>query len=541
MASQPLSFNDWKSSAQVNSKTGGYDDYVGGQTKSPTVAYEGYLKSLGQTPGINVNSNNLVDYAGKVASNPSVAIQQDDPNTAQNESMSVSDRLQTMDPTSGLLDLTEEQTQMGATPTANPQEVAQQAPTAANTYDVNQTQDQVAANQMVGAEGQVSNQAQVQAEQADMQGLATGENADGTVNYVGEALKKSAVQNMTNIIDTTTSSGKLLAEQLGEGNYLDSKATLKGQLQQLQSEFVDPVTGDPKIPAWAAATARNVSKIAAFSGMTGTASTAAMSQALMEASIPIAQQDAQFFQTLTLKNLDNRQQSIINTANVLAKFEETNVNNRMAAAIQNSKAFLEMDLANLSNEQQANVINNQARIQSILEDSKQENAKRLFVAESQNEMDKFYAQLNTQIGQFNSSQNLDADKFNANMEDSREKFYKEMQYNIAVSNAKWRQTVQLQDDQQAHEAATQDVKNLVDLSVNQLNQLWDRSDALLDYVFKSSESAKDRNAAVALATMNNKNATKNANMTAIGSLAGTFIGSDVGQKAIGSIFDGIFG
>jgi hypothetical protein len=325
---------------------------------------------------------------------------------------------------------------------------------------------------------------------------------------------------MSNIIDTSTAAGKLLAERLGDGNYLDSKATLKGQLDILQSEFVDPNTGEPKIPSWAAGTARNVSKIAAFKGMSGTAATAAMSQALLEASIPIAQSDAQFFQTLTVQNLTNKQQSIINTANVLSKMEQTNVDNRMAAAIQNAKAFLDMDMKNLDNEQQTRVINNQARIQSILEDAKQENAKRLFVAESQNDMDKFYDNLNVQIAQFNSSQALDADQFNSTMADSREKFYKEMQYNVNIANAKWRQTVEIQEDQQQYEAAALDVKNMYDISSDTLNQIWDRSDALLDYAWKSSEARKDRKAAVSLAILQGNIQSDLEDQKGLGALAG---------------------
>lgn len=482
---------------------------------------------------------NVADYAGQLVTNPSLGLTDDNPATAgKNESMRAEDHLK--EGTAAQVDPNDPKYQMGQTPKVDNVQVANQTPTDANTYEVDKTQDKVAQNQMEGAKGELSQEAQVKAEQVDMKGAATGTNADGTKNYVGEALNKYASQNMSNIIDTTTSAGKLLAEQLGEGNYLDSKATLQGQLELLQSQFVDPATGEPKIPSWAAGTARNVSKIAAFGGMTGTAATAAMSQALLEASLPIAQQDAAFFQTLTLKNLDNKQQSIINTANVLAKFEQTNVDNRMAAAIQNSKNFLDMDLKNLDNEQQARVINNQSMIQSILEDSKAENAKRLFTADSQNDLDKFYSQLNTQINQFNSSQNLDADKFNANMEDSREKFYKEMQYNIAISNAKWRQEVQLQDDQQAHEAATQDVKNLVDISNNQLNQLWDRSDSLLDYIWQSSEKEADRNSAMAIANMQASQARKGANASAVGSLLGTFIGSDTGGKVLDKVFGGLF-
>jgi hypothetical protein len=479
----------------------------------------------GQANKKDPNQINVVDYAGQVAADPTLGFRQDDPNTPENESQMLSDRLTSQEGIQNQMNVGQvngADPKYNMDPNANAvqaQNVAGVDPKTAATYETATAADKVAQNEMQAAQGTLSQGSQVQAAQINTEAIYNQENA------VGKALADFATQDMSNIIDTSTAAGKLLAEQLGQGNYLDSKATLKGQLELLQSEFVDATTGEPKIPSWAAGTARNVSKIAAFKGMSGSAATAAMSQALLEASIPIAQADSQFFQTLTLQNLSNKQQSIINTANTLAKFEQTNADNRMAAAIQNAKSFLEMDMANLTNEQQERVINNQARVQSILEDSKQENAKRLFVAENENEMNKFYDNLNTQISQYNSSQNLDADKFSSTMADSREKFYNEMQYNIDISNAKWRQTVQLQEDQQSHEAATTDVKNMFDMQVNQLNQLWDRSDAILDYVWKSSESAKDRKSRLMEAAILADAQADAAMMEGIGTVAGALVGS----------------
>lgn len=473
-------------------------------------------------------------YSGYVAADPSIMVNDAKGTTVTGK---LNDPSQTGQ--SAQVDPNDPKLALGETPTIEGSTVDQVDPKDANTYDATQTEDSVKNNTMTGAQGTVSDKAQIKAEdvpQADTTGIATGTNKDGTVNELGQALKQYASQDMSNIIDTSTSSGKLLAQQLGEGNYVDSKATLQGQLAILQEQFVDPNTGEPKIPSWAAATARNVSKIAAFSGMTGTAATAAMSQALLEASLPIAQSDAQFFQTLTVKNLDNKQQATINAANVLAKFEEVNLDNRMTAAVQNSQAFLAMDMKNLDNEQQAAVINNQSRIQSILSDANSKNVAAQFNATSKNQTDQFYDSLGTQIAQFNASQTQDADKFNSTLEDSRQKFYSEQNYNIAVANANWRQQVQLQDDQQKYEAATTDVKNMLDISINQLNQLWDRSDALLDYAWKSSESAKDRAVQLATASMNNKAAKSGANSAAIGSILGGFMGSKTFDKMATGLF-----
>ena len=76
------------------------------------------------------------------------------------------------------------------------------------------------------------------------------------------------------------------------------------------------------------------------------------------------------------------------------------------------KSFMMMDLQNLENEQQTHVLKMQLRQQSIMEDAKQENVKRQFVASSQNEMDMFYDELGSQISRFNATQSNAMKQFN---------------------------------------------------------------------------------------------------------------------------------
>lgn len=396
-------------------------------------------------------------------------------------------------------------------------------PREAQTYDPELTQDKVAENDMTAEQGTVSDEALVDANdlEIDVGAIANGTDPDG----VGEALKDFASL---------------------DPNDVDPKATVKGQLQELQSEFKDE-NGNPKIPLWAQDTARSVGRVIAFSGMSGTAATAAMANSIMEASIPVAQQDAQFFQTLTLQNLSNEQAATINRANVLANMTLANQDARTAAAIQNAQSFLAMDMKNLDNRQQAAVINNQNRVNSILEDAKAVNTQRLFTAQSQNEMDMFYDNLNSNIqqfnasqvngmSQFNASQNNAMKQFNASLENNREQFYQNMQYQIDTANAKWRQTVTLQEDQQAFEAAATDVKNSVGITTEQLNQLWDRSDSLLQYAWQSAENEADRKANMAIAQYQTKAAMKAGDAKGLGAIAGTLAGT-VGAKLIGGMFN----
>lgn len=457
---------------------------------------------------------NVVDYGGQVATNPSSAMTTDNPATTDvNESMHLSTRVPDINENAAGTNIDATDPKYNMDPSGTNAQTAQVTTTAqaaapdanvANTYQATEISDSVANQDMTAAQGQVSQNAQVNTQnvETDVQAFDQG--------IAGEALKDFA---------------SLSPDQV------DPKATVQGQLEALQSQFVD-TNGNPKIPSWAQATARNVQRIASFSGMTGTAATAALSQALLEASLPIAKEDAKFFQTLTLQNLSNEQEATLNRANVLSRLELQNMDARMSAATQNAQAFLQMDLANLSNEQQASVLNTQNRVQAIFEDSKQVNAQRLFTAQSQNDMDKFYDELSAQVSQFNTSQmngmqqfNVSEangmSKFNADLENQREQFYKNMQYNIDVSNAKWRQTVTTAEAQMDFEAAATDVKNMVGISNEQLNQLWDRSDSMLQYLWTSTENEATRKHELTLAAIKGDQA----DAAGTGSLVGSIVGA----------------
>ena len=356
-------------------------------------------------------------------------------------------------------------------------------------------------------------QSKVDVEKLDMDGLATGTNADGSTNEVGKAFNAVNTQNLSTIIDTTTVSGKLLAQNLGEGNYTDAKTQITFWMDTLSKDFVDPVTGQAKIPTWAAGALKGVNRMIAFKGMTGTAAISAVAAATMESIIPIASEESKFFQTMTVKNLDAQNTQALNTANILSKMNIADLDSRMTESITNAKNFIAYDMTNLSNEQQINVVEFQAKQQSIMEDAKQENVARQFGAGETNTMDKFYDELGSRIGMFNTEARNSMEKFNTGetnamskfnltLENQREMFYTQFQKDVDESVVKWRQSVELTNNATLNNAAATDVKNIVGLTTEQLNQMWDRTDALLDYSFKESENQKNRRTQVQIAKMN---------------------------------------
>lgn len=384
--------------------------------------------------------------------------------------------------------------------------------------------------------GQVRDEALVDASDitADTEGLATGRNADGSINFTGRALNEAATLNISRLIDTSTAAGKLLAAALGEGNYTDTKSTILGQMKIISEEFKDS-NGNPRIPPWGQSVARAINRTIAFTGVTGTAAQAAVANAMMEATLGIAESEAQFFQTATLQNLSNRQQAIINKANVLGQMEVANLNAREAAAVTNAKAFLQMDLTNLANEQQAEVINKQARIDALFTATAEENVNRRFNITNDMDMAKFYDQMSFQaetfnadaknaMARFNAGETNAAAQFGIQQEAARQQFEASMAYNIDAANAKWRQTVETTNTSIRFEAASTDVKNALGLSTEALNRIWDRVDSQLDYIWRSTEADEQRDYDLLIAEMTASGAAAQAKSSARGSIWGSIIG-----------------
>lgn len=360
-----------------------------------------------------------------------------------------------------------------------------------------------------------------------------------------------ASQDISRVIDTSTIAGKMIADDLGQFNYTDSKQTVQGQLELLSKQFVDPETGEYKIPAWAAGIANSVKGMLNIkTGDMGAAFTAKISQALLEASLPIAQADAQIFNGIAMKNLDNKQQMTLNKALVLSKFEGANLDAKLTALTNNSKNFMQMKIANLTNEQQSKVLDAQYRFQALYEDAKEENLAARFDITNKLDRDQWFTTLaaNVQMfhdeqantmARFNAGEVNASERFNAELEKAMFMFEREHNFQIDQSNAKWRQTVTLQNNQNAFEAALQDAKTILSLNSEAMNHLWNRSDMQFSYLATATENEKDRDLKMfqmkleaQMAAAKAKADQKGALFGAIGNVLGTVAGSMFGSGGI---------
>ena len=281
---------------------------------------------------------------------------------------------------------------------------------------------------------------------------------------------------------------------------LDPQATLQFQLEQLYQGFQPGQTP----PAWASPAMRRASSIMQSRGLgSSSMAAAAISQAIVESAVPIAQADAQKFATIQLQNLNNQQQTALSNAATFAAMDTKNLDARMTAAVENSRAFLQVDTQNLNNQQQAATLTAQAHNQALLSDQAASNAAENLNTQLQADVDKFFANLGSQINEnnanrtvaverFNVEQTNAIESFNVKQQDLREQFNAEMRTAIDASNAQWRRnitTINNQAQMQTNEFNAREVNNR---NIRDYNNLFQTYRDIAARIWMTSENNENR-------------------------------------------------
>lgn len=357
--------------------------------------------------------------------------------------------------------------------TANSQTAT--APGAGQAHTYNATQVNPDGAQMEAAQGQVSQDAQVKA--------AQGQLSEATLTELNKYAEMAAS--------------------------FDPRALVQTQYAELM-DF-----GPDEIPGWAKGALKAAEQQMAARGMGGSSMAAEASvAALMQAAMPIAQQDAAVFNGLMLKKMDQKAQATFLKAGYLAEMDMANLNNRQQAAVLNAQAFLQMDMANLGNLQQAAVVNTQSRLQAMLSNQAADNAAKQFNAESQNQVDMFFAQLEAQISMFNAEQSNAMSQyntgqanamsqFNANLKNAREQFNTQNRTVIDQSNAEYLRQINTQNTTMQNQANYVNAMNMLNISnAAMANEILFARD-LAHFTFQSSENSLNRAQNIALTQMAN--------------------------------------
>ena len=311
----------------------------------------------------------------------------------------------------------------------------------------------------------------------------------------------------------TAATGTVTQPMTAAQGAITSDATIKGQLESLQTEVQTALnTGNP-LPVWARGAAKATEAAMANRGLSASSMAAeALAEGIMNAAIPIAAQDANTYKQMIFQNLSNNQQ----------------------AAITNAQAYLKMDLSNLSNRQQTNLQNINARQNFILSDQAAANAAFQFNATSQNQVNQFYSKLATTVADQNAvrldamTKFAEAEKskinalnaqntiavneanakreqvvrqFNATLENQRQQFNVTNQREIDQSNVVWRRAVNTANTAAVNAANQTNAQNLLNLSNWALSSLWQQWRDEASWVNTSSENMENRNHNLAMAAL----------------------------------------
>tara|TARA_R100000322_G_scaffold31202_1_gene20058 strand:- start:16 stop:2334 length:2319 start_codon:yes stop_codon:yes gene_type:complete len=217
----------------------------------------------------------------------------------------------------------------------------------------------------------------------------------------------------------------------------------------------------------------------------------------------IALENSRIANTMELSNLSNKQAMVMAEASALANMDMANLNNRQQSQVQNAQNFLQMDMANLSNRQQTELFKSQQKIQSLFTDTAAENARRQFNATSENQVDQFFANLSSQTNQYNATQlNTQSqfnagqanvvERFNAELNNQRDQFNASNQLVIAQSNAQWRRQVATADTTAINRANELNAQNLLGISNQAYNNLWQYYGDTMEWAWKSAENERER-------------------------------------------------
>ena len=258
----------------------------------------------------------------------------------------------------------------------------------------------------------------------------------------------------------------------------------------------------------------------------------------------VALENARMAQTVDLANLSNRQAKVMADAATMTQIDMANLNNRQQAAAQNAQAFLAMDMANLDNNQQMTMFKSQETANSILSDTAAENAARQFNATSQAQTDQFFAALGSQVQRFNSEQQNAMARFNAGetnalaqfnaaQENARDRFNAQNHLVIAQANAQWAQNITTAKNAAANQANRDAAMAANNLTMTAYNNTVQRERDLLAWAWQSGENARERDKAIAVATISASGGEKSGNIVA--DAAGNLLGK-IANKAIDLIF-----
>jgi len=345
----------------------------------------------------------------------------------------------------------------------------------------------------------------------------TGAAAPTTTTATGPAAQAAQTAGTTTIAGSTptmtAAQGTVTAPATAAQGTVSTDATVKGQLEDLQSDVTTAVQSGNPLPVWARGAAKATEAAMANRGMSQSSMAAeALTEAIMNSAIPIAKADAETYKQMIFQNLANNQQ----------------------AAITNAQSYLQMDMANLSNTQQASLQNLNTRQAFLMSDQAAANASAQFNATSQNQVNQFYDNMSSQMSEQNAARNdamkqyatseankisaLNAqntvqvdeanaqresaiNQFNSTLDNQRQQFNVNNQREIDQSNVVWRRGINTANTAAVNAANQTNAQNLLGLSNWAMSAAWQQWRDEASWVNTASENEQNRHHNMAMAAL----------------------------------------
>ena len=334
-----------------------------------------------------------------------------------------------------------------------------------------------------------------------------------TTPTAATAGQMTAAQVGSAIPTATAATGTLTQPMTAETGAIVSDATVRGQLEDLQSDVSTALASGTAMPVWARGAAEATRAAMQARGMGASSMMAeALAEGIMKSAVPIAAADAATYKEMIFKNLSNRQQT----------------------AITNANSYFQMDMANLSNNQQTSLANLATRQAFLLSDQGASNAAAQFNATSTNQVNQFYDGLTAQVGEqnairadamnkfaneesnkisamnvqntvgvntANANRQATINQFNATLDDARQRFNSDNQRVIDQSNVQWRRALNTANTAATNATNQLNAQNMLDLSNYAVSALWQQWRDEADWVNSSSDNALSRAHNAALAAL----------------------------------------
>ena len=263
-----------------------------------------------------------------------------------------------------------------------------------------------------------------------------------------------------------------------------------------------------EIPLWAQPSVDAIEAQLAARGLSrSSVGQAALSNAIIQAALPIAQQNAQAVQQNFAQEKQFRQQ----------------------ANLFNAQASLQLQTLSLTNEQQVGMQDAQLRQQAMLSNQASQNAASQFNAVSESQTQQFMTNLRTQVQTQNATRVDAMAQFNAQNENAMTQFVEQNsfareQFNasnataISQSNLQWRRQMNQINTAGVNAVNQANAMNAFNLSNQALTFMWQEMRDGAKWSFEAAQNELQRAAALAQAALGNEAATSAATTDAIASL-----------------------